>query len=164
MGGEAKPSFEEVDSYAVSAGSLKDNLGLTLSKQVLGLRATAVRLSIPEFQKKAKITLVSATSIVEGGAHDVVLKETSSTSALQTHCPAGTCGAILFGRRIWRSEAGWMILRPVVRARLGRVCTASDCRARLRGGNEDSDIDVVILDEWRGGGLAALRGRVDSPA
>ena len=37
-------------------------------------------LSIPEFQKKAKITLVSATSIVEGGAHDVVLKETSSTS------------------------------------------------------------------------------------
>ena len=37
-------------------------------------------ITIPEFQQKAKITLVSATSIVEGGAHDVVLKETSTTS------------------------------------------------------------------------------------
>jgi IMP dehydrogenase len=34
-------------------------------------------LTIPELQQKAKITLVSATSIVEGGAHDVVLKESS---------------------------------------------------------------------------------------
>lgn len=32
-------------------------------------------LTIPELQQKAKITLVSATSIVEGGAHDVVLKD-----------------------------------------------------------------------------------------
>ena len=32
-------------------------------------------LSIPELQKNAKITLVSATSIVEGGAHDVIQKE-----------------------------------------------------------------------------------------
>ena len=35
-------------------------------------------LSIPELQEKARITLVSATSIVEGGAHDVVLKDQSA--------------------------------------------------------------------------------------
>ena len=80
MGGEQKLSFEEgVDSYVPYAGSLKDNLGLTLSK-VRSTMCNCGSLSIPEFQKKAKITLVSATSIVEGGAHDVVLKETSSTS------------------------------------------------------------------------------------
>ena len=31
--------------------------------------------SIKELQEKARLTLVSATSIVEGGAHDVVLKD-----------------------------------------------------------------------------------------
>ena len=31
-------------------------------------------ITIPELQEKAKITLVSSTSIVEGGAHDVLLK------------------------------------------------------------------------------------------
>ena len=80
MGGDKKLSFEEgVDSYVPYAGSLKDNLGLTLSK-VRSTMCNCGALSIPEFQKKAKITLVSATSIVEGGAHDVVLKETSTTS------------------------------------------------------------------------------------
>ena len=80
MGGEQKLSFEEgVDSYVPYAGSLKDNLGLTLSK-VRSTMCNCGSLSIPEFQKKAKITLVSATSIVEGGAHDVVLKETTTTS------------------------------------------------------------------------------------
>ena len=80
MGGDKKLSFEEgVDSYVPYAGALKDNLGLTLSK-VRSTMCNCGSLSIPEFQKKAKITLVSATSIVEGGAHDVVLKETSSTS------------------------------------------------------------------------------------
>ena len=34
-------------------------------------------LNIPDLQKNAKITLVSATSIVEGGSHDVVLKDSS---------------------------------------------------------------------------------------
>ena len=34
--------------------------------------------TIPEFQKKAKLTLVSSTSIVEGGAHDVLLKSHSA--------------------------------------------------------------------------------------
>lgn len=32
-------------------------------------------LTIPELQERAKLTVVSATSIVEGGAHDVVLKD-----------------------------------------------------------------------------------------
>ena len=33
----------------------------------------------PELQEKAVLTLVSATSIVEGGAHDVIQKETAQT-------------------------------------------------------------------------------------
>ena len=36
-------------------------------------------LTIPELQQKAVLTLVSATSIVEGGAHDVIQKEKSAT-------------------------------------------------------------------------------------
>jgi IMP dehydrogenase len=32
-------------------------------------------LSIPELQQKAKLTVVSPTSIVEGGAHDVLQKD-----------------------------------------------------------------------------------------
>ena len=32
-------------------------------------------LTIPELQENAKLILVSATSIVEGGAHDVILKD-----------------------------------------------------------------------------------------
>ena len=80
LGGDSKLSFEEgVDSYVPYAGSLKDNLGLTLSK-VRSTMCSCGAITIPEFQQKAKITLVSATSIVEGGAHDVVLKETSTTS------------------------------------------------------------------------------------
>ena len=35
--------------------------------------------TIPEFQEKAVLTLVSATTIVEGGAHDVIQKDTSPT-------------------------------------------------------------------------------------
>jgi IMP dehydrogenase len=34
-------------------------------------------IGIAELQQKAKITLVSATSIVEGGAHDVILKDSN---------------------------------------------------------------------------------------
>lgn len=75
MGGAAKLSFEEgVDSYVPYAGSLKDNVGLSLSK-VRSTMCNCGALSITELQKKAKITVVSATSIVEGGAHDVMLKE-----------------------------------------------------------------------------------------
>ena len=37
-------------------------------------------LTIPELQEKAKITLVSSTSIVEGGSHDVILKSNSPSN------------------------------------------------------------------------------------
>nr|WP_302596689.1 IMP dehydrogenase [uncultured Cellulosilyticum sp.] len=75
MGGAAKLSFEEgVDSYVPYAGSLHDNLAVTLSK-VRSTMCNCGALTIPELQEKAKITLVSSVSIVEGGAHDVVLKD-----------------------------------------------------------------------------------------
>ncbi len=80
LGGAKKLSFEEgVDSYVAYAGSLKDNVGLTLSK-VKSTMCNCGALTIPELQQKAKITLVSATSIVEGGAHDVVLKDKNVTT------------------------------------------------------------------------------------
>ena len=79
MGGESKLSFEEgVDSYVPYAGKLKDNLALTLSK-VKHTMCNCGALSIEELQQKAKITLVSSTSIIEGGAHDVVLKDKNAT-------------------------------------------------------------------------------------
>ncbi len=34
----------------------------------------------PELQEKAKLTLVSSVSIVEGSAHDVLLKDTTNAS------------------------------------------------------------------------------------
>ncbi len=75
LGGDKKLSFEEgVDSYVPYAGKLKDNVALSLSK-VKSTMCNCGALSIPELQKKAKLTLVSATSIIEGGAHDVIQKE-----------------------------------------------------------------------------------------
>lgn len=75
VGGDDDLSFVEgVDSYVPYAGRLKDNVGLTLSK-VRHTMCNCGSLSIEELQKNAKITLVSSTSIVEGGAHDVVVKE-----------------------------------------------------------------------------------------
>ncbi|MBQ1368398.1 MAG: IMP dehydrogenase [Firmicutes bacterium] len=73
LGGEKKMAFEEgVDSYVPYAGSLKDNVNLSLSK-VKHTMCNCGALTIEELQQKAKITLVSATSIVEGGYHDVTL-------------------------------------------------------------------------------------------
>ena len=75
LGGDKKLSFEEgVDSYVPYAGSLKDNVGLTLSK-VKHTMCNCGALTIRELQDKAKITVVSGTSIIEGGAHDVILKD-----------------------------------------------------------------------------------------
>lgn len=75
LGGDKKLSFEEgVDSYVPYAGSLKDNVNMTLAK-VRSTMCNCGALSIPELQKNAKLTLVSSTSIVEGGAHDVMLKD-----------------------------------------------------------------------------------------
>ena len=75
MGGASKLSFAEgVDSYVPYAGALKDNVTLTLSK-VRSTMCNCGSLNLPELQQKAKLTLVSATSLVEGGAHDVLLKD-----------------------------------------------------------------------------------------
>ena len=80
MGGDKKLSFEEgVDSYVPYAGPLKDNVGLTLSK-VRHTMCNCGALTIEELQKNAKITLVSATSIIEGGAHDVLLKDNTTAT------------------------------------------------------------------------------------
>ena len=77
LGGSKKLSFEEgVDSYVPYAGKLSDNVQLTLAK-VRSTMCNCGALTIPELQEKAKLTLVSAVSIVEGGAHDVVLKTTN---------------------------------------------------------------------------------------
>ncbi|MBQ3057092.1 MAG: IMP dehydrogenase, partial [Clostridia bacterium] len=77
LGGNKKLSFEEgVDSYVPYAGKLSDNVGVSLAK-VRSTMCNCGALSIPELQQKAKLTLVSAVSIVEGGAHDVLLKSTN---------------------------------------------------------------------------------------
>ncbi len=79
LGGDKKLSFEEgVDSYVPYAGSLKDNVAMSLAK-VKSTMCNCGALTIPELQEKAVLTLVSATSIVEGGAHDVIQKEKSNS-------------------------------------------------------------------------------------
>ena len=75
MGGASKLSFEEgVDSYVPYAGTLKDNVTLTLSK-VRSTMCNCGALNLDDLKKNAKMTLVSSTSLVEGGAHDVILKD-----------------------------------------------------------------------------------------
>lgn len=75
MGDDAKLHFEEgVDSYVPYAGRLQDNLDGTLSK-IKSTMCSCGAISIDELQKTARISLVSSTSIIEGGAHDVILKE-----------------------------------------------------------------------------------------
>ena len=75
LGGDKKLSFEEgVDSYVPYAGPLKDNVAVSLAK-VKSTMCNCGALTIKELQEKAKLTLVSSTSIIEGGAHDVVLKD-----------------------------------------------------------------------------------------
>lgn len=74
LGGSSKLSFEEgVDSYVPYAGSLADGVGTTLYK-IRSTMCNCGALSIPELQEKARLTVVSSTSIVEGGSHDVILK------------------------------------------------------------------------------------------
>lgn len=79
LGGKSDLSFEEgVDSYVVYAGSLQDNVAKSLYK-VKSTMCNCGVITIPDLQKNAKITLVSATSIVEGGYHDVTLRSTNTT-------------------------------------------------------------------------------------
>ncbi|WP_071705734.1 IMP dehydrogenase [Murdochiella vaginalis] len=78
LGGAAHLQFEEgVDSYVPYAGALKDNVGISLHK-IKATMCNCGALSIAELHEKAKLTLVSSTSIVEGGAHDVMLKSNRS--------------------------------------------------------------------------------------
>lgn len=79
MGGEGELSFEEgVDSYVPYAGKLSDNVRQSLQK-VKSTMCNCGVLNLKDLQKNAKLTLVSATSIVEGGAHDVIKKDTSNS-------------------------------------------------------------------------------------
>ena len=74
LGGASKLSFEEgVDSYVPYAGSLKDNVNLTTYK-IKSTMCNCGALDLAELRDKAKLTVVSSTSIVEGGSHDVFLK------------------------------------------------------------------------------------------
>ncbi len=74
LGGKSKLSFEEgVDSYVTYAGSLHDNVQKSLYK-VKSTMCNCGVTSIESLQKNARLTLVSPTSIVEGGYHDVMLK------------------------------------------------------------------------------------------
>ena len=75
MGGAKKLSFEEgVDSYIPYAGSLKENLDITVAK-IKSTMCNCGAITIPELHEKARLTLVSNVSIQEGSAHDVILKE-----------------------------------------------------------------------------------------
>ena len=74
LGGASKLTFEEgVDSYVTYAGSLRDNVEASLYK-VKSTMCNCGVINIPDLQRDAKLTLVSATSIVEGGYHDVQLR------------------------------------------------------------------------------------------
>ena len=74
LGGKSKLSFEEgVDSYVTYAGSLHDNVEKSLYK-VKSTMCNCGVINIPDLQKNAKLTVVSSTSIIEGGYHDVTLK------------------------------------------------------------------------------------------
>ena len=78
LGGKNNLAFEEgVDSYVTYAGSLHDNVEKSLYK-VKSTMCNCGVTNIPDLQKNAKLTVVSATSIVEGGYHDVTLRATTS--------------------------------------------------------------------------------------
>ena len=82
MGGVAKNklAFEEgVDSYIPYAGPLKDNVAITVNK-IKSTMCNCGSISIEEFHDKAVLTLVSNVSIIEGGSHDVILKEIESNN------------------------------------------------------------------------------------
>ncbi len=78
LGGATKLSFEEgVDSYVTYAGPLHDNVEASMYK-VKSTMCNVGVINIPDLQREAKLTLVSSVSIVEGGAHDVTLRSTST--------------------------------------------------------------------------------------
>ena len=85
LGGASKLQFVEgVDSYVPYAGSLKQGVGSTLYK-IKSTMCNCGALNIKELQEKAKITLVSSTALVEGGAHDVVVKDSNASRESVTY-------------------------------------------------------------------------------
>ena len=78
LGGKTALSFEEgVDSYVTYAGPLHDNVEASLYK-VKSTMCNCGVINLPDLQKNAKLTLVSSVSIVEGGYHDVQLRNSPS--------------------------------------------------------------------------------------
>ena len=74
LGGQSKLSFEEgVDSYVTYAGPLHDNLEKSVYK-IKSTMCTCGVTNLADLKRDAKLTLVSSVSIVEGGSHDVILK------------------------------------------------------------------------------------------
>lgn len=68
-------SFEEgVDGYVPYAGALSSNLGQTLAK-IKATMCNCGAIDISELRRKARLIIVSATSLREGGMHDVLQKE-----------------------------------------------------------------------------------------
>ena len=75
LGGDKKLSFEEgVDSYVPYAGPLKEGVAQTVYK-IKSTMCNCGATNLTDFRDKAKLTLVSGTSIVEGGAHDVIVRQ-----------------------------------------------------------------------------------------
>jgi len=82
LGGKKGLSFEEgVDSYVPYAGLLHDNVAVTVSK-IKSTMCNCGSLNLKEFRKKVRLTIVSATSISEGGAHDVIVKNSTANNNL----------------------------------------------------------------------------------
>ena len=78
LGGKKGLSFVEgVDSYVPYAGALRDTVAVTISK-IKHTMCNCGAITLREFNEKAKLTLVSSTSLVEGGAHDVLVKDTNT--------------------------------------------------------------------------------------
>lgn len=85
MGGKDSLKFEEgVDSFVPYAGKLKDNLEVTLGKVKATMCSCGVT-TLSALQDEAKITLVSSTSIIEGGAHDVIVKDTNNQDRIKAN-------------------------------------------------------------------------------
>ena len=75
LGGEKKLKFVEgVNSLVPYAGTLKDNLAVTLLK-IKSTMCNCGYINLKDFREHAKLTLISEASIQEGGAHDVVVKK-----------------------------------------------------------------------------------------
>ena len=76
LGDETKDklTFEEgVDSYIPYAGSLKENLDVTVAK-IKSTMCNCGSLDLATFAKTTRLTVISPCSIAEGGAHDVNVK------------------------------------------------------------------------------------------